>query len=82
MTVALDIPVKWEEVLRGRAAAAGQSLEQYLAAWLERELAWEATRIAWQPAHEAMNNSALSDAQLAELLEQEKHTARREKRAS
>ncbi|GDX97857.1 hypothetical protein LBMAG48_02610 [Phycisphaerae bacterium] len=82
MTVALHISPKLEEALRARAAATGQSVEQYLTAWLEREMAWDAARSAWEPAQRAAGLSQMSEEALAEILEAEKHALRREKRAS
>lgn len=78
MMLALNISAELEATLRARAAAAGQSLEGYLTAWLERELAWESTHAAWQPASQAN----MSDESLSTMLEAEKHAMRREKRAS
>lgn len=78
MTVALHIPAKIEDALRARAEAAGQTVEQFLTAWLERELAWDATRKAWEPTRA----TSVSEDALVELLEAEKHAMRREKRAS
>ncbi|HLP82710.1 MAG TPA: hypothetical protein VK157_00025 [Phycisphaerales bacterium] len=78
MTVALHIPAKMEDALRARAEAAGQTVEQFLTAWLERELAWDAMRKAWEPTRAAN----VAEEAIAELLEAEKHAMRREKRAS
>src|SRR5688572_19843629 len=85
LVMTLDIPLspKAEATLRKQAHEAGLSAEAIAARLLERSLARipDLTEISG-PIYEAFKASGMTEDELAELLEREKHAMRAERRAN
>lgn len=80
----LDVPLssEAETALRKHANETGLSAEAIAARLLERSLARIPDLAAISgPIHDAFRASGMSEAQLSELLEQEKHAMRAERRS-
>ena len=81
MTLTISLPPDVEAKVRARAAAIGTDLERYIAQLVIRSV--EAPLSLEQisgPVSEAFAESGLTDDELSDLLEREKHEARRERR--
>jgi hypothetical protein len=82
MVLRLPISAENETKLRAKAAAAGVDLETYLARQLE---AIASPRLSLEeisgPIGEAFASSGMTEDELAEFLEEEKHAMRAERRS-
>jgi hypothetical protein len=80
----LSIPLSapWEEKLRARAAAEGQEASGYAALLLQQALSAPSLADVRAKHIAAIHPCDLDEDQLADLLEAEKHAARRDRNAS
>jgi hypothetical protein len=83
MVLRIPISVDAEALLRAKAEKAGVDIESYAAAQLERLAARPRTLVELSgPVADAVATSGMSEEELADLLETEKHAMRRERRAT
>ena len=81
MTLSLHINPEVEESLRAKAAAAGQDVASYAAGILERfGLRPRSLQEISGPLADEFTRSGMTDDELAQLLESEKHAMRAERR--
>ena len=81
MVVKLSLSPEAAAALNAKAAAAGVDVETYAARQLERLAAPSRSLLDISgPAHDEFRAAAMTDDQLADLLEQAKHDARTDRR--
>ena len=80
MVLSLSISAETESRLKAKAAAAGVDVETYAARQLERMAASRSLKEISGPVAEDVARSGLSDEELSEFLEAEKHAMRAERR--
>ena len=80
----LTIPLKpeLEQRLSERAAASGVSVEAYAQRVLESAITGPSVEEVLEPIRRRFRESGMTDDALADLLEEEKHAMRRERKAS
>ena len=82
MDLIVPIPSAIEAMLRELAASVGKPPEIYAAELLARDLTRHSLDQILAPADEAFRRSGMTDDELAELLEHEKHAMRAEQAAA
>ncbi len=82
MDLIVPIPPAIAAMLRERAASAGKAPEDYAAELLTRDLTRLSLDQILAPVDEAFRRSGMTDDELAQLLEQEKHAMRAEQAAA
>lgn len=82
MSLAVNLPDDVREKLRQKAQALGVDVPTYAARVLEAEAQRPPLEEALRPVRDAFDKSGMSDDQLAETLEREKHEARAAKRGN
>jgi hypothetical protein len=82
MTLTVSLPEETESRLRAKAVAAGMDLATFAARELERAVATPRSLAELSgPAYQDFLQSGMSDDELGDLLETEKHAMRAEKRS-
>jgi hypothetical protein len=79
MTLHITLTPEAEAKLRERAAASGEEVSEYAARVLDRALGRPSLEEKLAPIRRAFAESGMTDDELSELLEQEKHAMRAEK---
>ena len=79
MTLQITLSEPVEAKLRERAAASGQDIAAYAACVLDQALGKPSLEEKLAPVRQAFEQSGMTEDQLSELLEGEKHAMRAEK---
>ena len=82
MTLTISIPPEVDARLRERAQVLGRDVAEYAADLIQQGISTASLDEVLDPVRRAFAESGMSDDDLAELLEQEKHAMRREKDGS
>lgn len=80
MTLEIDLSPTTEERLRKMAKARGQDLATYAARVLDAAMLQDYLNEGFENVHEAFRASGMTEDELSDFLEREKHAMRAEKR--
>ena len=81
MVLSISIPPETEAKLKARAEAAGQDLPSYISRLIDQAVQTQSVEPLSGPIAKAFVDSRMTEDELVDLLEQEKHAMRAERRA-